>query len=124
MRLLLPAPDTKQIALLGRKMYYYYYDLGKPSGDFFTFLAAENPALASRGSIAPFLVFRDTTDHQTFREYLTDNQALLADTAASIGAQLAVQALQQDGHSPTVDLLEIDRIGQLYSEWRSTAHGI
>jgi len=122
MRLLLPAPDTEQISLLGCEMCYYYYDLSKPVGDFFIFLTAENPALDSRGSTAPFLVFRNNADHQAFRAYLTVSQTQLADAAPSKGAQLAVQALQRDGYSPSFDLLEIDRIGQLYSGWRSSAH--
>lgn len=122
MRLLLPVPDIKRISLLGRDMWYYYYDLSEPVGDFFTFLTSKNPTLESRGSTAPFLVFRDDADHQAFRDYLAANQPQLADAAPSLGAQLAVQALQQDGHSPTIDLLDIDCIGQLYSVWRSTTY--
>ena len=124
MRLLLPAPDMKQILLLGHEMWYYYYNLSEPVGDFFTFLTSENPVLESRGSKAPFLAFRNNADPQAFREYLTANQAQLVDTAPSMGAQLAVQWLQQDGNSPTIDLLEIDRIGQLYSAWRSTTYQV
>jgi hypothetical protein len=119
-RLLLPVPDIKQISLLGRDMRYYYYDLSKQLGDFLTFLTAENAGLESRGSTAPFLVFRNNADHQAFREYLIINQAQLADTAPSMSTQQAVQELQRDGHSPNIDLLEIDCIGQLYSAWRST----
>lgn len=121
-RLLLPTPETKQISLLGHEMYYYYYDLSEPTGDFFTFLTSENPTLESRGSTAPFLVFRDKADHQAFREYLFTNQMQLADIFPSTSAQLAMQALQRDGHLPSIDLLEIDRIGQLYSVWRCSAH--
>lgn len=119
-RLLLPAPETEQIALLGHEIYYYYYDLSEPAGDFLTFLTSKNPTLESRGSTAPFLVFRDKADHQAFRNYLSANQIQLADIAPSKSAQLAVQALQRDGHLPSIDLLEIDRIGQLYSDWRGT----
>jgi hypothetical protein len=124
MRLLLPTPDTEQLFLLGHEMWYYYYDLSTPVGDCFTFLTPANPGLESRGSTAPFLVFHDNTDHKAFRDYLFANQAQLAGIIPSTSAQSAVQALQRDGHSPSVDLLEIDCIMQLYSIWRGTTYQV
>jgi len=120
MRLLLPAPDMKQVVLLGRKIWYYYYDLSKPVGAFLAFLTAERPDMESRGSKAPFLQFRDKDEQQVFHDYLIANQTQLAETSPDRSVQRAVQEIQQDGYSPVIDLLEIDRIGQLYTAWRYT----
>lgn len=119
-RLLLPAPSSKYVSLLDQDMWYYYYNLSQPAGDFFTFLTSEQPSIESRGVVAPFLVFRDKNEQETFHEYLIANQAELASTVPRLSAQLAAQAIEQDGHSPTIDLLETDRIAQLYTTWRST----
>jgi hypothetical protein len=118
MRLLLPAPASKCVSLLGQDMWYYYYNLSQPAGDFFTFLTAEWPSVESRGVMAPFLVFRDKNEQQAFHEYLLANQPQLADTASRLSAQLAAQEIEKDGHFPTIDLLEVDRIAQLYNAWR------
>lgn len=122
MRLLLPAPDMKHVILLGREMWYYYYDRSKPVGDFLAFLIADRPDMESRGSNAPFLIFRDKDEQQVFHDYLVANQMQLADTLPGFGAQLAAKEIQQDGYSPVIDLLEIDRISQLYATWRYTVH--
>jgi hypothetical protein len=122
MRLLLPAPAMKQVTLLGREMWYYYYDQSKPIGDFLVFLTVEQPSMKSRELKAPFLIFRDKDEQQVFHDYLVANQTELAETLPGPSAQLAAQEIQKDGYSPVIDLLEIDRIGQMYAAWRYVMH--
>ncbi|MFD2719578.1 RNA-binding domain-containing protein [Hymenobacter monticola] len=120
MRLLLPSPAIKQVLLLGREMWYHYYNRSTPAGDFLAFLTAKRPGMESRGSKAPFLVFRDQDEQQAFHNYLDAHQEQLADALPGLSAQLAAQEIARDGYSPVIDLLEIDQIGQLYSAWRSS----
>lgn len=119
MRLLLPTPSIMQVFLLDREMWYYYYNRNTPAGDFFAFLKAEWPGMESRGSKAPFLLFCDNDEQYAFHDYLATHQAQLAKTSPGLSAQRAAQEMARDRYNPVIDLLEIDRIGQLYAVWRS-----
>ena len=118
MRLMLPAPDTKHVQLPNREIWYYYYLENGAAGRFLLFLTDGRYPLESRGSTAPFLLFKNSAEQQKFNNFLVANVSLLEGAAPGYWAQQAVRVMQEDGNSTVVDPLDIGRIAVLYTNWQ------
>ncbi len=74
MRIVLPVPETKYIRLSNSEQWFYYYDISKLSGIFLHFLTNGKLDFQSRGSYAPFIVFKDAAQQKEFIEVLKNNE--------------------------------------------------
>ena len=115
---MLPAPDTKHVQLPNREIWYYYYLENGAADRFLLFLTDGRYPLESRGSTAPFLLFKNSAEQQKFNTFLVANASLLEEAAPGYWAQQAVRVMQEDGNSTVVDPLDIGRIAVLYTNWQ------
>lgn len=70
MRITLPVPQSAYVKLSTSEKWFYFYDLSDLDGFFLYFLTDGNLNLKSRGSNAPFILFRNKEEQAAFIEKL------------------------------------------------------
>lgn len=118
MRIVLPVPETAYLDLPDRKQWYYYYVLDELSGIFLTFLTDKRYDLKSRGTGAPFLIFKTEESRMEFDQYVLSNLDTLDKIEPGFWGQQAEKAMRRLGREYMINPLFLDKIQQLHDQWR------
>jgi len=117
MRIILPVPETAYIKLGEEEQWYYYYNLSELNGVFLAFLTEKKYDFRSRGSGAPFLIFKTTDSQEAFEQYVKANVSELKQLESRFWAEQAIKRIKQAGMDYMTDPLFLDKIQQLYDKW-------
>jgi hypothetical protein len=116
MRITLPVPQIEYIKLVRSKHWFYYYDLKELPGIFLHFLTNGNLNLESRGSFAPFILFRDDKQRIEFLQILVeqeDNVLKIEPDFWSLQAKKKMKGFRDS----VVDVLFLSQVYQFHSEF-------
>lgn len=117
MRITLPVPQSAYLRVDGEDNWYYYYDRSSNDGLFLHFLTDGNYNLVSRGTGAPFLLFKDQDAKNDFNQYVLANSTELKNIEPTFWGQHALKRMTQTENESVIDPLFLDRIHQLYQAW-------
>lgn len=117
MRITLPVPQTEYMCIDNEDNWYYYYEKTSIVGLFLYFLTDGSYNLLSRGTGAPFLLFRDEEARNNFNKYLLENSIKLGSMEPTFWGMDALKRMAQSGNRSVVDPLFLDKINQLYEVW-------
>jgi len=73
--------------------------------------------LESRGTGAPFLLFRNEQERKGFNKYVMQNTAELARIENTFWGKQAFKAMKQAGNESVINPLFLDKIKQLHQMW-------
>jgi hypothetical protein len=119
MRHHLVVPNTRQLKVDSQTNWYYYFDLNENDGKFLLFMTDRLHHLSSRGSTAPFLLFKDKQERLSFERFVVDNQERFASLIPSFMAQDAMKRMKQRNFNSAIDASFLSRIEQMYEQWKS-----
>ncbi|WP_286736923.1 MULTISPECIES: RNA-binding domain-containing protein [Sphingobacterium] len=77
MRIILPVPQTAYLRINDEDFWYFYYDKSSINGKFLYFLTEGNYTFHSRGSGAPFLLFKDEANKREFDQYILKHSSII-----------------------------------------------
>jgi hypothetical protein len=117
MRIALSVPDNGYFNINGKEEWYYFYDLSKPNGQFLLFLCENNLSFNSRGSGAPFLIFKDENEKKEFEAAAKSNWLKINELQPGFSGTHALKRIKQANKSYMTDALFLDKIKQFYQEW-------
>ena len=117
MRITLPVPQCEYLVIETEDNWYYYYDLSSLEGLFLKFLTDGSYNLISRGTGAPFLLFRNEQERKDFNKYVLQNTAELARIETTFWAKQALKTMIQAGNESVINPLFLDKIKQLHQMW-------
>lgn len=117
MRITLPVPQCEYLVIEMEDNWYYYYDLSSLEGLFLKFLTDGSYNLISRGTGAPFLLFRNEQERKDFNKYVLQNTAELARIETTFWGKQAFKAMKQAGNESVINPLFLDKIKQLHQMW-------
>lgn len=116
MRITLPVPQTEYVRLSDSEQWFYYYNLKELQGIFLYFLTDGNLDLKSRGSYAPFILFKNGQQHTEFINLLKQEQEKVLKLEPDFWSQQAKKRLTGDKDS-VVDVLFLSKVYQFYNEF-------
>lgn len=120
MRLTLPAPEIGHVEVKGDLFHYYYYELDEKQGALLHYLTRGQLIREHRGSLLPFMFFKDRAHRKEFEAYVRTNQQVLASLPLRDSAEYAMKRMAQDRNETSFSVPNLDKLLQLYTLWRGT----
>jgi schlafen family protein len=117
MRITLPVPETEYVQLSDSEQWFYYYDLKELSGLFLCFLTDGKFDLRSRGSYAPFILFKNVEQHNEFLIELKRNEDQVFQVKPDFWSLKAKKKMTGDKQS-IIDPLFLSQVYQFYNQLR------
>jgi hypothetical protein len=113
MRITLPVPQTQYIQFSDSKHWFYYYNLKELSGLFLFFLTDGNLDVTSRGSHAPFIIFRNNLQQAEFIQLLKQEEKQVFKKEPDYWSQQVKKKMTGNKES-VIDALFLSRVYQFY----------
>jgi len=111
-----PVPHTEYVEFSNSEQWFYYYDLKELSGFLLYFLTDGNFDLKSRGSYAPFILFKNGEQHADFIKFLMQEEESVSKKEPDFWSKQAKKKMTRDKDS-VVDVLFLSQVYQLYNEY-------
>lgn len=117
MRIALPVPQSEYLHINDEDNWYHYYDLSSLEGMFLHLLTDGRYNFVSRGTGAPFLLFKDEQARKDFNKYVIENSAELKNIEPTFLGKKALKTMTQAGNESVIDPLFLDQLKQLHHSW-------